>query len=191
MPQAGVSSRFRRGGRDAGAEIGVAMSLVPVERIESKIFLLRGKKVMLDRDLAELYGVETKYLKRQVRRNLDRFPPDFTFKLSKQEFKDWRRQFVTSNSADKMGLRYPPYAFTEPGVAMLSSVLNSNRAIHVNIQIIRTFIKLRQLLLTHAELKRKIEDMEGKYDQQFKIVFEAIRKLLESPKPEPMKMIST
>ena len=80
------------------------MSLVPVERIESKIFLLRGKKVMLDRDLAELYGVETKYLKRQVRRNLDRFPPDFTFKLSKQEFKDWRRQFVTSNSADKMGL---------------------------------------------------------------------------------------
>ena len=149
--------------------------------------MISGKKVMLDRDLAELYGVETKYLKRQVRRNLNRFPPDFMFKLSKPEFKNWRCQFVTSNSADKMGLRYPPYAFTEPGVAMLSSVLNSNRAIHVNIWIIRTFIKLRQLLLTHVELKRKIEDMEGKYDQQFKIVFEAIRKLLESPKPEPMK----
>ena len=130
------------------------MSLVPVERIESKIFLLRGKKVMLDRDLAELYGVETKYLKRQVRRNLDRFPPDFTFKLSKQEFKDWRRQFVTSNSADKMGLRYPPYAFTEPGVAMLSSVLNSNRAIHVNIQIIRTFIKY--VVLCSFYMDRKI-----------------------------------
>lgn len=165
------------------------MSLVPVERIESKIFLISGKKVMLDRDLAELYGVETKYLKRQVRRNLDRFPPDFMFRLSKQEFKNWRCQFVTSNSADKMGLRYPPYAFTEPGVAMLSSVLNSSRAIHVNIQIIRTFIKLRQLLLTHVELKRKIEAMERKYDQQFKVVFEAIRKLLEPPVEEKRRII--
>jgi hypothetical protein len=165
-----------------------AMDLVPAERIENKIFLIRGKKIILDRDLAILYGVETKYLKRQVRRNLDRFPPDFMFKLSKQEFKNWRCQFVTSNSADKMGLRYPPYAFTEPGVAMLSSVLNSSRAIHVNIQIIRTFIKLRQLLLTHVELKRKIEAMEGKYDQQFKVVFEAIRRLLESP-PEKKRRI--
>jgi len=164
------------------------MSLVPVERIESKIFLIRGKKVMLDRDLAELYGVETKYLKRQVRRNLDRFPPDFMFKLSQQEFKNWRCQFVTSNSADKMGLRYSPYAFTEPGVAMLSSVLNSKRAIQVNIQIIRTFIKLRQLLLTHVELKRKIEAIERKYDQQFRVVFEAIRKLLEPP-PENKRRI--
>ena len=165
------------------------IDLIPQEAIESKIFLLRGKKVMLDRDLAILYGVETKYLKRQVRRNMDRFPPDFMFKLSKQEFKNWRSQFVTSNSADKMGLRYSPYAFTEPGVAMLSSVLNSNRAVHVNIQIIRTFIKLRQLLLTHVGLKRKIEAMERKYDQQFKVVFEAIRKLLEPPPEEKSRII--
>ena len=95
--------------------------------------------------------------------------------------KNWRRQFVTSNSTDKMGLRYPPYAFTEPGVAMLSSVLNSKRAIQVNIQIIRTFIKLREMLLTHGELRRKIEAMERKYDQQFRVVFNAIRKLLEPP----------
>lgn len=127
-------------------------NFIPQETIESKILLLRGKKVMLDKDLAILYGVETKYLKRQVRRNLDRFPSDFMFQLSKQEFKDWRCQFVTSNSADKMGLRYPPHVFTEPGVAMLSSVLNSKRAIQVNIQIIRTFIKLRKMLLTHIDL---------------------------------------
>lgn len=167
----------------------VVTDLIPRETIESKIFLLRGKKVMLDRDLSILYGVETKYLKRQVRRNLDRFPQDFMYKLSKQEFKNWRCQFVTSNSADKMGLRYPPYAFTEPGVAMLSSVLNSNRAIHVNIQIIRTFIKLRQLLLTHVELKRKIEAIERKHDQQFRVVFEAIRKLLEPPPEEKRRII--
>ena len=136
---------------------------------------------MLDRDLARLYGVEVKNLKRQVRRNLDRFPSDFMFKLSRQEFKNWRCQFGTSNFADKMGLRYPPYAFTEPGVAMLSSVLNSRKAIQVNIQIIRTFIKLREMLLTHEDLRRKIEAMEKKYDRQFKAVFDAIRKLLTPP----------
>ena len=157
------------------------MTLVSRETIESKIFLLRGKKVMLDRDLAGLYGVDTKYLKRQVRRNRDRFPADFTFKLSRQEFTNWRCQFVTSNFADKMGLRYPPYAFTEPGVAMLSSVLNSKQAIRVNVQIIRTFIKLREMLMSHADLKRKIESMERKYDKQFKIVFDAIRELLVPP----------
>ena len=157
------------------------MHLVPQETIESNIFLLRGKKVMLDRDLARLYEVDTKYLKRQVRRNCNRFPADFMFKLSREEFKNWRCQFVTSNFADKMGLRYPPYAFTEPGVAMLSSVLNSNRAIRVNIQIIRTFIKLREMLMSHAELKRKIEAMEKKYDTQFKVVFDAIRELVMPP----------
>jgi len=165
------------------------LTLIPQETIENKILSLRGKRVMLDKDLAKLYGVETKYLKRQVRRNLDRFPSDFMLKLSKQEFKNWRRQFVTSNSTDKMGLRYSPYAFTEPGVAMLSSVLNSNRAIHVNIQIIRTFIKLRQLLLAHADLKRKIEAMEKKYDKHFRIVFEAVRKLLEPPPEKPKRRI--
>ncbi|MDD3905916.1 MAG: ORF6N domain-containing protein [Candidatus Omnitrophica bacterium] len=155
--------------------------LVPQEIVESKIFIFRDKKVMFDKDLATLYGVSVKYLKRQVRRNMVRFPTDFMFQLTQEELKIWRRQFGTSNSADKMGLRYPPFAFTEPGVAMLSSALNSKRAIQVNIQIIRTFIKLREMLLTHAELKRKIEEMEGKYDQQFQIVFDAIRELLTPP----------
>ncbi len=158
-----------------------ATDLIPQKTIDSKILLIRGKKVILDRDLARLYGVETKYLKRQVRRNLDRFPADFMFKLSKQELKTWRCQFVTSNSAEKMGLRYPPYVFTEPGVAMLSTVLNSKTAIQVNIQIIRTFIRLRELLVTHGDLRRKIEAMEKKYDQQFQIVFEAIKSLLAPP----------
>jgi len=148
--------------------------LIPQERIEQRILVIREKRVMSDRDLAKLYGVETKYLKRQVRRNLDKFPADFMFQLSKEELKDWRCQISTSNSSDKMGLRYRPYVFTEPGVAMLSSVLNSKRAIQVNIQIIRTFIKLREMLLTHAELRRKIETMENKYDQRFKVIFEAI-----------------
>ena len=164
------------------------MSLVPVERIESKIFLIRGKKVMLDRDLAILYEVETRVLNQAVRRNVERFPEDFMFQLTKEEMKNWTSQIVITNK-EKMGLRRRPYAFTEPGVAMLSSVLNSKRAIQVNIQIIRTFIKLRQLLLTHVELKRKIEAMERKYDQQFKVVFEAIRKLLEPPIEEKRRII--
>jgi len=167
----------------------VTSGLIPREAVERKILLIRGKKVMLDKDLAILYGVETKYLKRQVRRNVGRFPSDFMFQLSKQEFKNWRSQFVTSNSADKMGLRYPPYVFTEPGVAMLSSVLNSERAIQVNIQIIRTFIKLREMLLAHKDLKKKIEAMESKYDKQFKVVFDAIRQLLEPP-AKPAKVIT-
>jgi phage regulator Rha-like protein len=152
--------------------------------IAEKIFLIRGHKVMLDRDLAKLYGVEAKYLKRQVRRNIDRFPPDFMFKLSKREFKNWRCQFGTSNFSDRMGLRYPPYAFTEPGVAMLSSILNSNRAIHVNIQIIRTFIKLRQILSTHKELAHKLVELERKiekHDGEIRTIFEAIRQLMVIP----------
>ena len=163
--------------------------VLPQETIASKIFLLRDKKVMLDRDLAILYEVETRVLNQAVRRNIERFPEDFMFQLTKEEMKNWTSQIVITNK-EKMGLRRRPYAFTEPGVAILSSVLNSNRAVHVNIQIIRTFIKLRQLFLTHVELKRKIEDMEGKYDQQFKVVFEVIKKLLEPPKPEPMKRIT-
>jgi hypothetical protein len=142
---------------------------------------------MLDRDLAELYNVETKILKRAVRRNIDRFPNDFMFELSKKEMNDWRCQFGTSN-ADKMGLRYAPLAFTEQGVAMLSSVLNSKRAIKVNIQIMRAFTQLRQMLSTHEDLKKKIEAMEKKYDQQFQIVFEAIKQLLET-ESKPRKRI--
>jgi hypothetical protein len=151
---------------------------VPVERIVGKIYLIRKIKVMLDRDLAELYRVETRALKQAVRRNIKRFPPDFMFELSGGEFANWRSQFVMSN-ADKMGLRRPPMAFTEQGVAMLSSVLKSDRAIQVNIQIMRAFTQLRQMLSTHKELKEKIEAMERKYDQQFTVVFDAIKQLLE------------
>ena len=159
-------------------------ALVPVEVISSKIYLIRGLKVLLDRDLAELYDVETKVLKRAVRRNIDRFPNDFMFELSKKEMGDWRCQFGTSKG-DKMGLRYKPMAFTEQGVAMLSSVLRSDRAVQVNIQIMRTFYKLRKLLSTHEDLKKKIESMEKKYDQQFQVVFEAIKQLIdEESKPK-------
>ena len=159
-------------------------ALVPVEVISSKIYLIRGLKVMLDRDLAELYDVETKVLKRAVRRNFNRFPNDFMFELSKKEMEDWRCQFGTSKG-DKMGLRYKPMAFTEQGVAMLSSVLRSKRAINVNIQIMRAFTQLRKLLSTHEDLKKKIESMEKKYDQQFQVVFEAIKQLIdEESKPK-------
>jgi len=130
---------------------------IPDETITSKIFLIRDQKVMVDRDLAELYGVETKYLKRQVRRNTDRFPEDFMFELTKEEFTNWRSQIVTSNSSDKMGLRYAPYVFTEQGVAMLSSVLNSPKAIAVNIKIIRVFTKLREMLFNNKDLLLRME----------------------------------
>jgi hypothetical protein len=158
--------------------------MLPVENITSKIYFIRKHKVMLDRDLAELYGVEVKQLKRSVRRNIDRFPSDFMFMLSKKELENWRCQFGTSNNI-RMGLRYSPMAFTEQGVAMLSSVLNSKRAILANIQIMRAFTKLRTMLLTHEDLKRKIEAMEAKYDEQFSIVFQAIKQLLqEEDKPK-------
>lgn len=160
---------------------------LPIERITSKIYLIRKQKVMLDRDLAELYGVETAQLKRAVKRNIDRFPKDFMFELSKKELVDWRCQFGTSKGV-KMGLRYLPIAFTEQGIAMLSSVLNSNRAIQVNIQIMRAFTQLRQMLSTHKDLKKKIESMEKKYDEQFRLVFEAIKQLLEEDE-KPKKKI--
>jgi hypothetical protein len=161
--------------------------IVPLEAVTRKIILLRGVKVMLDRDLAELYAIETKYLKRQVRRNIERFPEDFMFELSKEEFQNWRCQFGTSNS-EKMGLRHPPMAFTEQGVAMLSSVLKSERAIQVNILIMRAFTKLRQLMATYEDLKRKLEEMEANYDEQFRIVFEAIKQLLDKDE-QPGKKI--
>lgn len=147
--------------------------------IESRIFVLRGKKVMLDKDLAGLYGVSTKRLNEQVKRNPGRFPEDFMLQLTWEESRFLRSQ----NASLKRGkhAKYRGYAFTEPGVAMLSSVLNSETAVQVNIQIIRTFIKLREILLTHKDLRRKIEDMENKYDCQFKVVFDAIKKLLAPP----------
>ena len=158
---------------------------VPIERITSKVYLIRGQKVMLDRDLAELYEVETSQLKRSVRRNVKRFPKDFMFDLTKDEWTDLRCQFGTSSWG---GVRYIPMAFTEQGVAMLSSVLKSKRAIKVNIQIMRAFIQLRQMLSTHKELKIKIEIIEKKYDQQFQVVFDAIKQLLEAD-AKPRKKI--
>lgn len=162
-------------------------TIIPVERIASRIYLIRGIKVMTDRDLAELYQVETKALKQAVRRNIDRFPDDFMFELTREEFQNWRSQFVTSKS-DRMGLRYEPMVFTEQGVAMLSSVLNGKRAIQVNIQIMRAFTQLRQMLSTHEDIRRKIEAMEKKYDKNFRIVFEAIEQLLET-EAKPRKKI--
>ena len=160
-------------------------NLIPIEAISSKIYFVRKHRVMLDRDLAELYGVETSQLKRAVKRNIDRFPPDFMFELTKEELEDWRCQFGTSSWG---GTRYPPMAFTEQGVAMLSGVLSSKRAIKVNIQIMRTFTKLRQMMATHKSLKKKIEDMEKKYDENFQIVFEAIKQLLETEEKPKRKI---
>ncbi len=142
---------------------------------------------MLDKDLANLYQVETRTLNQAVKRNLDRFPKDFMFQLTKEEFENWMSQIVISNK-EKMGIRKRPCAFTEHGILMLSSVLNSKQAIHVNIQIMRTFTKLRELLATHEDLKRKIKTMEKKYDYQFKAVFEAIKELLSTPE-KPKKPI--
>ena len=159
--------------------------VIPQQLIENKIFIIRGKKIMLDRDLAVLYGVETKLINRAVKRNIDRFPEDFMFQLTKEEFDNLRFHFGTSSWG---GQRYLPYAFTENGVAMLSSVLNSKRAIHVNIQIMRTFTKIRKMLATHKELRQKIDKMEKKYDHQFKIVFDAIRQLMSPPEAKKRRV---
>jgi len=143
---------------------------------------------MLDRDLAELYGVETRTLNQAVKRNLNRFPDDFMFSLTSEEAVELSRsQFVTLKRGQN--IKYLPYAFTENGVAMLSSVLNSERAVEVNIQIMRTFTRLREMLLTHKDLQRKIEDMEKKYDHQFKIVFDAIKQLIIHEEPKKKKPI--
>ncbi len=150
-------------------------STVPAERIERSILLLREQKVMLDVDLAQLYGVETKVLLQAVRRNSVRFPEDFMFQLTKEEFQDLRSQIVTSSWG---GRRYPPYAFTEQGVAMLSSVLRSPRAVQVNIEIMRAFVRLREMLASNQELAHRLDELEQRYDQQFKVVFEAIRQLM-------------
>lgn len=156
--------------------------IIPVENIVNKIYFLRGVKVMLDSDLAELYGVETKVLNQAVKRNIIRFPLDFMFQLDKDEFDSLRSQIVTSKRG---GQRYLPSVFTEHGILMLSSVLSSEKAVQVNIQIMRTFTRLRQMLSTHEELKKKIESMEKKYDAQFRIVFDAIKEIItDELKPE-------
>ncbi|MHB8143730.1 MAG: ORF6N domain-containing protein [Thermoleophilia bacterium] len=162
-------------------------ALIPVELIEKKILLIRGEKVMLDSDLAELYGVEVKHLKRQVRRNIARFPEDFMIQLSKEEYDSLRRHFGTIKRGEHS--KYLPYVFTEQGVAMLSSVLNSERAVSVNIEIMRAFVRLRRMLASNAELSRKLNALEKKYDAQFKAVFDAIRALMAPPKPKKKQPI--
>jgi hypothetical protein len=163
-------------------------SLIPIERIERSILLIRGHKVMLDRDLAHLYGVTTRVLNQAVKRHEDRFPADFMFQLTMEEAKIWwtevrgsglRSQIVTLKRGQH--IKYRPYAFTEHGILMLSSVLNSERAVQVNIEIMRTFVRLRRMLASHAELARKLEALEKRYDAQFKIVFDAIRQLMMPP----------
>jgi hypothetical protein len=165
------------------------------EAIISKIYMIRGRKVMLDRDLAELYGVETRVLNQAVRRNEKRFPDDFMFQLTSEELADWKSQIVISNR-EKLGLRKPPLAFTEQGVAMLSSVLNSQTAIEVNIQIIRVFTKMREMLLTHKDILVKLEQVEKQllkqdarmntHEDDIQMIFEALKELLNPPiEPRP------
>jgi phage regulator Rha-like protein len=167
-------------------------SLIPAERIERAILLIRGHKVLLDRDLAELYGVPTKRLNEQVRRNLRRFPEDFMFQLTADEATALRSQFATLKHGRGQHRKYLPYAFTEQGVAMLSSILNSDRAIEVNIAIMRAFVRLRGILSTHKDLARKLADLErklGEHDEKFQIVFEAIRQLMAPPATPPRRRI--
>ncbi len=150
-------------------------NMISSDAVASKIYHIRGLRVMLDRDLAELYGVETKVLKQAVRRNIDRFPPDFMFEMSKEEFTNLRSQIVTSSWG---GARYKPFAFTEQGVAMLSSVLNNDRAIRVNIEIMRTFTRIRHLVSVSEELKKEIEGLRKQTDERFQVVFQVLDQLL-------------
>lgn len=168
-----VKSRGQRGAEMAGK------SKVPMERIEKSILLIREKRVMIDADLASLYGVTTKRLKEQVRRNLDRFPPDFMFELTAEESAE-----VVANCDHLRKLMFSPYlpfVFTEHGALMLANVLNSPRAVKVSLQIVRTFVHLRELLASNAELSRRLDALEERYDKQFKVVFDAIRQLLQPP----------
>lgn len=160
--------------------------MIPQEVVEQKIFVIRGHKVMIDKELAVLYGVETRDLNKAVSRNLDRFPEDFMFQLTEEEFKNLMFHFGTSSWG---GTRKMPRAFTEHGILMLSSVLRSERAVQVNIQIMRTFVRLRRILESHKELLKKIEEMEKRYDANFRMVFEAIKRLMPSPAEKPKQKI--
>ncbi len=169
----------------------IASSLVPAEQIERQIYLIRGQKVMLDSDLAMLYGVLTKNLNLAVRRNVLRFPQDFMFQLTEEETQSLRLQIATSNKG-RGGRRYVPFVFTEQGVAMLSSVLKSDRAVQMNVFIIRAFVKLREMIATNVDLARKIDALEKKFkghDDDIQIIFQAIKKLLEPPPVPPRKPI--
>jgi hypothetical protein len=154
-------------------------SLIPSELVERSILVIRGENVLLDADLAKMYGVETRALTQAVKRNLDRFPDDFMFQLSVEEFDQLRQHFGAASQWG--GRRYAPYAFTEQGVAMLSTVLRSDRAVRVNVEIIRIFVRLRRMLATHEDLARRLKALETRYDSQFQIVFDAIRQLIQPP----------
>ncbi len=164
--------------------------VISLDRIEKKIYLIRNQKVMLDQDLAKLYNVPTKRFNEQIKRNFERFPQDFMFQLTKPEYESLRSQIATSKKG-RGGRRYLPYVFTEQGVAMLSSVLNSKKAIKVNIQIMRAFVKLREILSTHKELAQKLKELELKidsHDQQIQAIFEVINQLLAPPE-KPKKKV--
>jgi hypothetical protein len=177
MGKAARKSTKRASGKPKSAAV-----LVPMERIERTILLIRGEKVILDADLASLYGVTTKRFNEQIRRNEGRFPSDFMFQLTAEEFAILRSQFATSSSRWG-GRRYPPYAFTEHGAIMAANVLSSERAVTVSVMVVRAFVRLRQLLSSHVELARKLEELEKRYDSQFKKVFDAIRALMAPPDP--------
>jgi len=166
-------------------------ALIPIAIIERKIYLIRSQKVMLDSDLAELYGVKTFNLNKAVKRNIDRFPQDFMFQLTKEEADSLRFRIGMSKSEGRGGRRYLPYVFAEQGVAMLSSVLRSERAIHVNIAIMRVFVKLREFLSTHKELAHKLAELERKierHDEEIKAIFDAIRQLMTPPQKPKRKI---
>ncbi len=155
-------------------------SLIPIERIEQKIYVIRDEKIMLDKDLAEIYGVTTFNFNKAVKRNIKRFPEDFMFQLTKEEYESLTFQIGISKKG-RGGRRYLPYVFTEHGALMAANILNSERAVEASVQVIRAFVKLRQILLSNAELAKKVEQLEKKYDANFKIVFDAIRKLMMPP----------
>lgn len=161
------------------------------EAVDARIFVVRGHRVMLDSDLAEIYGVEVKALNQAVKRNLGRFPPDFMFSLTRQEVALLRSQNVTSNapSPGRGGRRTTPFAFTEQGVAMLSSVLRSERAVQANVEIMRAFVRLRSMATQNLALARRLDELESRYDRQFKVVFDAIRELMTPPPPTPKRRI--
>lgn len=164
-----------------------SVALISIRMIERRILFIRGEKVLLDSDLAELYGVPTKVLNQAVKRNLNRFPSDFMFQLNAKEVEFLRSQFVTSNMG-RGGRRYPPYVFTEYGALMVANTLHSERAIQVSIEIVRTFVRLRQLLITHTDLAEKLRKLEAKYDKNFSVVFDAIRALMIPPEPKHRKI---
>jgi phage regulator Rha-like protein len=165
-------------------------SLIPVERIERAILLIRGEKVMLDTDLAELYGVETRVLNQAVKRNVARFPVDFMFQLTAEEAEAIRRSRSQSVILKRgENIKFLPYAFTEHGALMLANVLNSERAAQTSVQVVRAFVRLRQMLSSNAELARKLAALENKYDRQFKVVFDAIRQLMSPPPAKPRREI--